>query len=92
MPFGLTHVDYLQRMGSCAPEQQFSGSMTDVPVILRRLWRIHGVGVTEKDHKKERPQDLALHLPTLDLLMGLYGFRTPVAFLIQAQQSGRNPS
>lgn len=80
MPFNVAHLDYLQQVGTPIGGVPADGPMTNVPLGLRRLWRVKGIGVTEKEPRRDsEPQ---LHLPTQDLLIGLYGLKVPVAFVV----------
>jgi hypothetical protein len=85
-PFSTGHLDYLQRVG-----EDLKRLPSVAPVVAplprsRRLWRIHGVGFIEKGlegsaWKRIRP-------PTEDLLIGLYPYRTPLAFLVSGTPRG----
>lgn len=87
MSFSTAHIDYLQRAsGAIPPLAPGAGSV--VHRDLRRLWRIHGLGVLDKRPQRASDADARPHLPTLDLLMGLYGFRVPVAFRVRGEPDG----
>lgn len=83
MSFDITSLDYLQQIGQPAEAPSKDGQITTVLPSLRRLWRIEGIGVTEKQ-VRTRPER-NVHLPTQDLLIGLYGLKIPVAFLVIAE-------
>jgi hypothetical protein len=86
MSYGIEHIRYLQGAGRI-DQLQAGGTTTQAPLLLRRLWQIDGIGVTEKFAKTpETKPDAQVHLPTLDLLMGLYGFRVPIVFSVQSQE------
>jgi hypothetical protein len=85
MSYGIEHIRYIQGSGRIE-ELQSTAPMTEAPLRLRRLWQIHGIGVTEKHRKIEHNPNTPVHLPTLDLLMGLYGFRVPIAFSVRAEE------
>lgn len=80
------HVDYLQR--SEAGLRPFSGDepTTSASPALRRLWRVAGVGRVEKSPLAIQGQPL--WLPSNDLLVGLYGYKIPLAFLAWGEPAG----
>jgi DNA helicase HerA-like ATPase len=81
------HIDYLQRTtfslhylaGDCRAVIQADPKM-------RRLKQVLGVGRAQKEYKAVPGQPL--HLPSQDVLVGLSGNRTPIAFLVQGSAQG----
>jgi len=77
---GSEYLDYLQRTGSFA----VSGASvpleasTHAPPENRRLFTIKGVGRLEKQAIREKER---LELATEALLIGLYGYKVPLAFM-----------
>jgi hypothetical protein len=80
------HIDYLQR----AREKDQPGSLSTVnlqpvaPPDQRYLWHITRIGQLDKGMgKKQAPlEESQPRLPTEDMLIGLYGARVPVSFLV----------
>ena len=86
MSYGIEHIRYLQGAGRIDDIQPGAG-VTTTPDIRRRLWQIDGIGVTEKFAKTPPPGPNGLvHLPSLDMLMGLYGFKIPIAFSVRSHK------
>src|SRR5262249_5522802 len=81
------HLDYLQRSGRFKPTALSAGTpSTHAPDVLRRLWRIKGVGRIEK--KLFPNQERRTRLPSEDVLIGVYGYKIPLAFLILGEPGG----
>jgi len=79
-PFSTAHVDYLQRTGISLSSLPKRAPSTSAPPDLRRLWRIESVGRFDKSSKAIREPRLSL--PSKDVLIGLYGEKIPLAFLL----------
>jgi hypothetical protein len=77
------HIDYLQRteVGLAEPK----GAFTTSPVALRRLWRVNGIGRTEKE-----PAIAGEHtrFTSEDVLISLYGGKIPLAFILREEPEG----
>ncbi len=73
------HLDYLQRAnlhpGQISPSHGKRG--------LRRLWHVTEIGATHRHLTAQQQR----RLPSEDILIGLYGAKVPLAFLIQGQSS-----
>jgi Helicase HerA, central domain len=85
--YGTAHVDYLQRShldpaALAATARPAGGTRPE----LRRLWRAEGIGRLEKAVDVSR--ELRLHLPSRDMLTGLFGQRLPVAFVVRGTPRG----
>lgn len=92
-------LDYLQRTGMRADVVRPGLGLTEAPPGLRRLWRVQSVGRYEKALSAEAkwageplvrpvgrlPQSPSGQFPTEDVLVGLYGYKLPLAFLVRAQ-------
>jgi DNA helicase HerA-like ATPase len=85
MSFSLSQLHYMQRTSWSIPDLAESPEAVDAPVALRRLWRIRGTGITEKLVRRDARSDAAVHMPTLDFLIGLYAFRIPIAFRVESE-------
>jgi hypothetical protein len=79
--FGIAHIDYLQRTNLEFAAQIEDKDLTSAPPALRRLWRVHGIGRIEKFSEMSR--EMRVHLPSKDVLMGTYGDKLPLAFLVR---------
>jgi hypothetical protein len=89
MSFTPHHLDYLQQRNQYIPPTVTDDSPTLAPPWnLRSLWRIKGIGMTEKHYKREQSPsgDKPAHVPSLDFLMGLSGFKVPVSFLVASNK------
>ena len=95
--FSTENVDYLQRNNYIPPPVPSHTPMTSAPLVLRRLWHVAGVGQNQKSipivqmsrGDSDRPgQTNQNHLPSEDILIGMAGFRMPIAFLVTGKQSG----
>lgn len=96
LSFSTAHLDYLQRNDFIINELPASASMTDAPPPLRRLWHIRGIG---RIHKSPFPNgrtgpafemfsDQPGRLNSEDILVGLYGYKIPLAFLVLGSPGG----
>jgi len=80
------YLDYLQRTSINLDAIQSGTAVTSAPANLRRLSRIQGVGRIEKT-----PRANGLSRASLlseDVLIGLYGQKIPMAFLVRASPRG----
>lgn len=77
--FSTDHLDYLQRSGRLPPVT--ISPVTSAPPNLRRLYHIKSVGRTKKSVTPNQEQPV--RMLSEDVLVGLYGYKIPVAFLIQ---------
>src|SRR5215471_15924098 len=82
----LEYLDYLQRTGAFALSNDSVPleSHTNVPPENRRSWKINGIGCLEKQTLNNRER---LHLATEDVLIGLYGYKIPLAFMTRGESS-----
>ncbi|TQS25626.1 ATP-binding protein [Microbispora sp. KK1-11] len=76
-------LDYLQRVGFEPPPLPDGARLTEAPVDLRTLVRITGIGQPEK-HPRSSASDEAIPI-TRDMLIGLYNYKVPLAFLVGAE-------
>jgi hypothetical protein len=85
MNYSTAHLDYLQR---CNPMSGVPSLDVNLPVVQRGMWHIEGIG--QASSRSERPStsnEQPLY-PTAEALIGLYGYRLPVAFLIVSTSRG----
>ena len=91
------HLDYLQRAGINLSGRIVPGSSTSAAPGRRRLWRVTDVGRIEKrpsaknEHVEQRPassHERQVRMPSEDMLTALYGYKIPLAFLVQGDASG----
>lgn len=75
------HLDYLQRADVVALAAPGHASWTTAPPPLRRLERVDGVGWPDKDRPEARAARDA-RPPGEDLLVGLHGYKIPLAFVV----------
>jgi hypothetical protein len=80
------HLDYLQRNGFRPTPLSGVPSRTSAPPELRLLQRVKGVGRTEKTASSA--SEPVLRMPSEDVLIGLYGYKIPVAFLVCGDEHG----
>ena len=88
--YSTDHVDYLQR-SNFEPELLSPGSvLTSAPPQCRRLFQIAGIGLFEKqwDARKQQIDGRRFRLPTEDAITSLYGYKLPVAFLVEGKPEG----
>jgi uncharacterized protein DUF87 len=81
-------LDYMQRVGLDPGPLPADGARTSSPPELRRFFRVDGVGRREKRPATSRPQDRKPRLVSEDVLVGLHGYRLPVAFVLSGDASG----
>jgi Helicase HerA, central domain len=80
-------IDYLQRSMPLRP--QLTGALTAGPEPTRRLLHVAGVGRPDKDPPVPPPgQDQPWRSPTAGLITGLYGYRIPIAYLVEGDGGG----
>ncbi|MFB7112679.1 ATP-binding protein [Streptomyces sp. NPDC056291] len=81
---GLTaeNLDYLQRVGFEPPQVGAGARLTEAPAALRTLVRVAGVGRLDKT-RRARATDETSPI-TRDLLVGLYNYKVPLAFIVGA--------
>jgi hypothetical protein len=79
-------LDYLQRSGLLLPELSADTSLTHATGSSRRLWHITEIGRISK--RLPLRQEVEVRLPSEDLLVGLYGHKIPMAFLVQGTTAG----
>ena len=85
------HLDYLQRNSLPPTPVTATAPLTLAPPPLRRLSTIRGIGRQEKATTLEPETGEALRpnrLPSEDIMIGLYGYKIPLAFLVQARPKG----
>jgi hypothetical protein len=84
MSFSSANLDYLWRTDINLSDLSVptSSRLSDV----RRLWRIHGVGVLDKTSRGTRARLSGLR--SKDALIGLYGVKIPLAFLVRGSPAG----
>jgi hypothetical protein len=97
-PFSTAHLDYLER--ATLDLAGLREAVTPaVPPSLRRLWRVRGVGRSERDstglrksvgevEKLATDRDPVARLQSVDALIGLCGERIPLAFVVSGTQQG----
>lgn len=86
-PVSTDHIDYLQRgLSFDPPEAPPSG----VDEGSRRAWHVRSIGFPRKERPPTvRPdEDGEEHLLSGDALVGLYGNRVPVAFVVWSEPDG----
>jgi uncharacterized protein DUF87 len=79
-------IDQILRNGFSPDDLPRSRSATVAPAHLRYLWHIRGVGRAEKAARPIPGQEH--RLISEDVLIGLSGYKIPVAFLISGQPGG----
>jgi DNA helicase HerA-like ATPase len=84
--FSSHHIDYLTRSGFTPQPLQADTPCTSATPALRRLWHITGIGRLEKSPMPT--PEFSLPVYSQDLLMGLYGYKIPLAFLVQGTRAG----
>ncbi|GGU16918.1 ATP-binding protein [Streptomyces lateritius] len=70
-------LDRLQRAGPLPPVPEAGSCFTEAPADLRVVMRVRGVGCTNKAQ--------AASSATRDLLVSLYGYQVPLAFIITSE-------
>lgn len=80
------HIEYLRRGGALSADSPPRGALTTAPPDFRRLCHIRGIGRGEK--KLDRDASLPVRLPSEDVLIGLHGYRIPLAFVVEAKADG----
>lgn len=75
-------LDHIQRTGSAPPPFWPGAPVTEAPVRLRTLARVAGVGRLDKGERSATAEGRAVS--STDLLVGLYNYKVPVAFLVTA--------
>jgi hypothetical protein len=96
LPFSTAHLDYLQRSDFTLVDLSGNASMTHAPVPLRRLWHIEGIGRVQKSPLSDGRQgpayemspDQIVYLNSEDVLISLYGFKIPVAYIVFGTPGG----
>jgi hypothetical protein len=81
MTFSTDHLDYLQRSGGLPP---VTGPLTSAPPNLRQLYHIKSVGCIKKEPSQKQPERIVSE----DILIGAYGYKIPLAFLVQGTLEG----
>jgi hypothetical protein len=85
--YSTAHLDYIQRTSSRPGPPAQNVPPTSSPVVQRRLFRIVSVGrackYVESQNFEQDPR-----LPTEDLLIGLSGYRLPLAFQLAMTPEG----
>src|SRR5687768_3826125 len=84
--FSTEHVDYIQRNGFSPEGLSTDPPLTSASFQLRRLFHIHGIGRLEKVIRPAPGQPL--RLVSEEMLIGVYGHRVPLAFLISGTPLG----
>ncbi len=84
-PISTSHIDYLQRIGITPGAISASTTMTSASPGLRRLWQIHEVGRSEKQSIPRQEQKV--HLPSEDVITGLFGSNVNLAFIVRGTPS-----
>src|SRR5437868_12212570 len=94
-PFSTEHLDYLQRIGIVPEDISKAQPVASAPIERRRLLRIDGVGRLEKAVVPEKvvvPEveqgKLPIRQQSEDILIGLYGYRIPVAYYVRVDPAG----
>src|SRR5579859_5510262 len=82
-PFSTDHIDYLQRSNF---DPELPAPTANDLSVNGRLWHVRGIGRLEKEpaSKGGWPH----RLPTEELAIGLYGSKTPLAFLLRSTEIG----
>jgi len=80
------HLDYLQRSEFNPADLTVSAPASGAPSDLRRLSRINGIGRMEKAPTLMPGQPT--RLLSEDVLIGLYGYKIPLAFVVQSGPNG----
>src|SRR5580704_16463842 len=89
-PYSTAHVDYIQRTNIEPIALSAGSAVTKAPPHFRRIFRILEIGLLEKlwNSQKQRTDEKTFRLPTEDVITGLYGYKVPVAFLVEAKSEG----
>ncbi len=85
-PFSTQHLDYLQRTSLDLAALSATSPLTSASPDLRRLLRVRGVGCIEKRLPLSRGE--RVRLASEDALVGLYGKKIPLAFLVSSTPGG----
>ncbi len=80
------HLDYLQRNQYTPDSSPRGNSWTSATPELRRLLRVHGIGRVEKTFQPKPGLDE--RMLSEDVLVGLYGYKIPLAFLVWGEPQG----
>jgi hypothetical protein len=80
------HLDYLQRNQYTPDPSTLGDSWTSATPELRRLLRVHGIGQAEKTFQPKPWQ--GERMLSEDVLVGLYGYKIPLAFLVWGEPQG----
>ncbi|HEX9423789.1 MAG TPA: DUF87 domain-containing protein [Pyrinomonadaceae bacterium] len=82
------HLDYLQRVTIDLAALTADAPISRASPTLRRLSRIKGIGRTEKTPRAMPATDQPARLLSEDVLIGLYGYKIPLAFFVQGGRDG----